>query len=146
MQASYVACFQENLAVLISGMSGFEIRAWLGDTLPACHHESPSPNFPMTCAQPWVHHKIHISTLIVHCFNHINLQHQIHRVILDSTKLLVGSWLLCIQRFSVFSKVFGTCFKLMWRFEWRTFYIVSLGVKLIWAPLAMPKWVWLSKN
>ena len=43
---------------------------------------------------------------------------------------LVGSWLFCIQVLAC-SVSFSACLELVWRFEWRTFYIASLRVKLI---------------
>ena len=41
----------------------------------------------------------------------------------NSSWVLVGSWLFCLQN--------PSCLEVMWRFEQRTFYIISLRVELI---------------
>ena len=39
-------------------------------------------------------------------------------------------------------EICGACLEVVWRFEWRTFYISSLKVKLILACQEVLKWVW----
>ena len=49
-------------------------------------------------------------------------------------------------KLSMFSKFFGARLESVWRFEQRSFYIDSLGAKLILAPLGMPKGVNLNET
>ena len=63
----------------------------------------------------------------------------------NSTRLLVGSWLFCIQHLPYLVSC-GACLEVVWRFERRTFYIGSLRVKLVLACQEVLKRVRLSMN
>ena len=74
-------------------------------------------------------------------------QLQLYRLELstNSTCVLVGSWLFCIQ-LSMFGKFSVTSLEAVWRFEWRTLYVSSLRVKLVLECQEVLKWVWPSTN
>ena len=58
---------------------------------------------------------------------------------------LVRSWLFCIQHCPCLVS-FGACLELVWRFKWRTFYISSWRVNLVWGCQEVLTWVWPSMN
>jgi hypothetical protein len=65
----------------------------------------------------------------------------------NSTWLLVGSWLFCLQNLPCLVSFW--CMRggyVVWRFEHRTFYIGSWRVKLVLACQEVLKWVWSSMN